>query len=371
MKIDKIVFSSSEMFSPWWNIQAPIWKSMGIEPVCILWGKIENTNMNPDLGEIIEKEFNPDLYESFQITWSKFYHTCTEPETTWIIGDMDLVPLQSKYFTEGISTLPDECYTHLAFGEIPRIGSAPFLEIMRRHHQPVTAESFTDLTYLNMFERLGGYYDGGMDLPAYYHVAKGKTFSAALGLEEKSFNDQVKWVCESKKFGLGPLHDNCFHQPSWSSVKHNYSSIPIPAEELYVWVADEGYSSHRIFSAHKEGKITFIPHRTPMMTPAFVHVEGTHLRHPNGEVLFNYTPPTTPNRLDRTFISRNPDGDVGSYIRPDLEGFTLRTSLGADFVLDLSSTYNNYLDVHCFRPFEYQEKALRLLLSEFWPNVHV
>ena len=347
MKIDKIIFSSSELFSPWWNIQAPIWRSMGIEPVCILWGKVENTDMNPELGEIIEKEFNPDLFESFQITWSKFYHTSTEPETTWIIGDMDLVPLQSKYFTDGISILPDDCYTHLAFGEIGRHSPNVLRAIARQAND-------RELTYLNMFDRRGGFYDGGMDIPAYYHVAKGKTFSIALGLKDKSFDEQVKWVTESKKFGLGPLHDNCFHHPPWDTAKHLYqakgpSAIPIPEEELYIWVADEGYSSHRIFSAHKEGKITFISHRNPIMT-----------------CLEDVWP--TPNRLDRGRIYHDINGDL-CYIN-DL---SVLNDLGDEGFnrLQTPSTYNNYLDVHCFRPFKDQEKGLHLLLSEFWPNVHV
>ena len=107
MKIDKVVFSSSELFAPFWNVQAKVWGEMGIEPVCLLWGKVENTDMDPSLGEIIEMEFNPDLFESFQITWSKFYHTLSEPDTTWIIGDMDQIPLRRSRFLDDIADLPD------------------------------------------------------------------------------------------------------------------------------------------------------------------------------------------------------------------------------------------------------------------------
>ena len=84
MKIDKIVFSTSEEFSPFWNIQSYIWKEkLGIEPVCILWGDIKKTNMKDTYGEIIEKKYNPDLLKSFQLTWSKFYQPYTEPDKTW------------------------------------------------------------------------------------------------------------------------------------------------------------------------------------------------------------------------------------------------------------------------------------------------
>ena len=370
MKIDKIIFSSSELFSPFWNIQAPLWRSMGIEPVCLLWGKIENTNMNPELGEIIEKEFNPDLYESFQITWSKFYHTSTEPETTWLIGDMDLVPLQSKYFTEGISALPAECYTHLAFGEIPRNG-VHVCNLIAKHYGDFS------LSFMNMFEQKGGFYDGGMDIPAYYHVAKGKIFSEALGLGEKSFDEQVKWVCESKKFGLGPLHDNNFHHPSWESVKHQYDSLPIPEDEKYIWVADEGYSSHRIWTAHQEGRIKFIPYLNPIMGKTVREVSTEKVGNRTDYQIRDKTQPSS-NRLDRASIYRTEEGvfyNVSSLSSLE-ETYTkvfdaMEGNTADDFDWNFKPTYNTHLDVHCHRPFEEQEAGLRQLLDRFWPSIDV
>lgn len=314
MKIDKVVFSSSELFAPFWNVQAKVWRELGIEPVCLLWGKIENTDMDPSLGEIIEMEFNPDLFESFQITWSKFYHTLSEPDTTWIIGDMDQIPLRRSRFIDDISDLPDECYTHLAFAEIPFRGQHIFKQIASRNQH-------LDLTIENVFCALGGFYDGGMDLPAYYHVAKGSVFNKALGLDEKTFDEQVKYVTESKLFGLGPLHDRNDHHPSWDSVKHSYN-IPVPEEELYVWVADENYSSHRIWNAHKTGKIKFIPKVS--YENADVRL-GRHRMSPDGQ----YVP--------STHYSKVTDG--------------------------------HYVDVHCARPYDQQEKALIQLLEAAWPNV--
>ena len=193
MKIDKVVFSSSELFAPFWNVQAKVWREMGIEPVCLLWGKIENTDMDPSLGEIIEMEFNPNLFESFQITWSKFYHTLSEPDTTWITGDMDQIPLRRSRFVDDLVDLPDDCYTHLAYAEIPFRTQHVFRSIASNNqHLALTIE--------NVFCALGGFYDGGMDLPAYYHVAKGSVFNKALGLDEKTFDEQVKYVTESKLF---------------------------------------------------------------------------------------------------------------------------------------------------------------------------
>ena len=46
MKIDKIVFSSSEKYSPFWNLQAEVWSNMGIQPVLLLWGEVKNTDVS-------------------------------------------------------------------------------------------------------------------------------------------------------------------------------------------------------------------------------------------------------------------------------------------------------------------------------------
>ena len=212
MKIDKVVFCCSEDFSPFWNIQSFLWKEkIGIEPVCLLWGKVKNTNMNDTYGEIIEKKYSPNLIKSFQMTWSKFYHTQIEPETTWLIGDMDLVPLQSAWFTSKIEDLSDDVYTHLAYGEIPKSCNED----------------------LKLSEKRGGYVNGGMDLAAYYHAAKGKIFTRALGLDECGFDEQINRVVEDGRFGLGPTNGLT---PEQTIMQYPY--IPIPRDELYYWVAD-------------------------------------------------------------------------------------------------------------------------------------
>jgi len=111
MKIDKIVFSSTEPYSDYWNLQAEVWSNMGIEPVLLLWGKKENTKATEKHGRIVEMEYSPDAIKSLQMTLSKFYYTQTEPEATWLTGDIDLYPLQRKWFTETVKDIPEECKT--------------------------------------------------------------------------------------------------------------------------------------------------------------------------------------------------------------------------------------------------------------------
>ena len=246
--------------------------------------------MNDTYGEIIEKKYSPNLIKSFQMTWSKFYHTQIEPETTWLIGDMDLVPLQSAWFTSKIEDLSDDVYTHLAYGEIPKSCNED----------------------LKLFEKRGGYVNGGMDLAAYYHAAKGKIFTRALGLDECGFDEQINRVVEDGRFGLGPTNGLT---PEQTIMQYPY--IPIPRDELYYWVADENYSSYRIYNAHKEGLLQFVSHITPRGRPH--------------------------DRLDRASMS---------------QGYYLCNS---------SQVKNNgYIDIHCDRPYKKQEEALKRVVGAAW-----
>lgn len=100
MKIDKILFCSSELFSPFWNIQSRIWKTkFGIEPVCLLYGSKEKCGISEEHGQVIECQFDPSLPDIIQLQFSKFFHTTTEPNTTWMTGDIDLVSCY-KYWRE-------------------------------------------------------------------------------------------------------------------------------------------------------------------------------------------------------------------------------------------------------------------------------
>ena len=71
MKIDKVIFSTSEEYSKFWNIQSKIYKEvLDIEPICILYGEKKNTDMTEEYGKVIERDFDPTLPKVLQITWS-------------------------------------------------------------------------------------------------------------------------------------------------------------------------------------------------------------------------------------------------------------------------------------------------------------
>ena len=286
MKIDKIVFSSSEEFSPFWNLQSYIWKEIfNIEPVCILWGKVKNTNMSDKYGLIIEKKYNPDLIKSFQITWSKFYHTMSELDTTWMIGDIDLYPLQKSFFIETIKDLNENLYTHLA-------------------SNVVTNQKYEDN---------GGY------LPAYYHIAKGKTFKNALSLGESSFEEQIINITGDDRYTL----KGKFSQEEVKVIygESSGNKVLIDENEYLYWCTDERYTSFKIFDSHKKGLINF---KTAC------------------EYQINIYEGPDQTRIDRANYY---DNFYHNY--------------------DKNMLINNKLiDIHCYRPFEQQKESLYNIIEE-------
>tara|TARA_R100000008_G_scaffold86216_1_gene78405 strand:+ start:876 stop:1781 length:906 start_codon:yes stop_codon:yes gene_type:complete len=233
MKIDKIVFSTSEEYSGFWNIQSKIWKSVfDIEPVCILFGKKENTNMKEDYGTIIEREFEKDLPKVLQITWSKFDYPKTEPDTVWMLGDIDMVPLQKFYFTDNIKDAPENAYLHLNFAGISLVRRGILDAFLKEGSESIA--------------RSNGSYNTGADLPGHYHVSKGSNFQKIFNLD-RTFREQVDDIASSHRHGLGPAGN---------------SEKPQGVDEIvnaggYYWCAEESYSSEKLFYAVQNKQIEF------------------------------------------------------------------------------------------------------------------
>ena len=68
MKIDKIIFTSTERYSDFWNLQAEVWSNMGIEPLLLLWGKKSNTDVSERHGKVLEMTYSSDAIMSLQMT---------------------------------------------------------------------------------------------------------------------------------------------------------------------------------------------------------------------------------------------------------------------------------------------------------------
>ena len=165
------------------------------------------------------QEVTENLPKILQITWSKFYYPRTEPETTWLMGDIDMIPLTKKWFlNENLSSIDENStYVHMNAG-----GCAHGLDL-----PPDT------------WIKKGSTTMGGCDLPAHYHVAKGKIFEKAYGSE--NFEQQVQKIVTSRTYGMGA---RC--NWDWNDVS-----------EKYFWIAEENYSSELLWKKCHDNLIKF------------------------------------------------------------------------------------------------------------------
>jgi hypothetical protein len=232
MKIDKVIFSSSTSseYSPFWNLQSELFLTkLGIEPICLLFGKKAETDMHERYGKIIEMEADPALPWALQLVWSKFNFPTSEPDTTWLIGDIDLVPLQHRHFIEKIANIPDTGYAHLNSGGIsqPRLGFPEgFLSVGSERHLKDLGQT------------------SGADLPGHYHVAKGRQFEVLT--QKRAFLDQIRHIVESDRYGMGVMGN-------WPKEKRQTDAY------WYYWCAEENYSSELILNAIRTNTLDFFP----------------------------------------------------------------------------------------------------------------
>ncbi len=157
MKINKVLWSSSIEYCDFWNVNSMIHnKFLGLDCVLLLYGKKSECDVSEEYGQVIECEFEEGAPDIPQLIFNKWHYTKNEPETTWLIGDIDQIPLQKEHFIDNIKNVPEDHYVHLA------------------------EDAFT-VNWKTERERLVGH----------YHAAKGKVFNEALDLNV-SLIDHVK-----------------------------------------------------------------------------------------------------------------------------------------------------------------------------------
>ena len=221
MKIDHIIFSSSEVFSPYWNLQSQVWKNkFGIEPLCLLFGDKKKCGMSEEYGKVYEMRTEQRLPPVLQITCSKFLAFDLLPfldrTKTYMIGDMDLFPLQTDWFTKNVEEVPEDSYLHLSVSK---------------------SEQKSLKKYGSKADFPG---PGAVDMCGYYHVAKGALYNALFN--KGAFLDTVAYIVQKNCYGLRVKIPN--------ENIHNMGDI----HDAY-WCAEETYTTQMIRNALLRSKI--------------------------------------------------------------------------------------------------------------------
>jgi hypothetical protein len=173
MKVQKVIFSCdlNPQYVGFWNsISKHTHEFLGLETQLICLGDPSGLGFSDKHGELKVVPLMSEYPGILQALWAKFWFTSQEPETVWMVGDLDLYPLQKKLFLNNCDHLPDDSYAHLspaAYGELWHTYSPKI-------HPGV---------------------------PGYYHVAKGKTFTEMLELHD-TFREAIDFMYNSGRFGI-------------------------------------------------------------------------------------------------------------------------------------------------------------------------
>jgi hypothetical protein len=180
MKIDKVIFSSSETFSVFWNVISKVYRTkLDIEPVCLFFGDRSKTNMSEEYGKIIDVPIMQQYPLLIQITWSKFFWPTLEPDKTWLIGDIDLIPLARYWFIDKIADIPDDHYVHFDADGITQLNHTQYTWCGRK----LNGQNCPDLGCPT-------------NMPAHYHCARGDVLKRGLEING-TFEEEIRHIVES------------------------------------------------------------------------------------------------------------------------------------------------------------------------------
>lgn len=174
MKIDKILFisdSNINYLSFWNSISKYYKKRFGLDSKLFFLGEKTSENehfLSEEYGEVEIVKPLDNIPIIIQSLWGKFWFTQTEPDTTWLIGDIDLYLLNKQYFEDCMARIPDVSYAHIN---------------------------------ANGYKCGDWWLNPKAGIPGYFHCATGKKFKEYLELSD-SFEQDCAYIFNSKKYGI-------------------------------------------------------------------------------------------------------------------------------------------------------------------------
>lgn len=166
MHIDRVILSSNDnkKYLDFWNIVSESWvKIANIRPTLFVISR-KDLNLNTKYGEVYYQDplENSDISTASQSQILRLFAASKFSEETCLISDLDMMPLQSKYFHDEVESVPDNNI---------------------------------------VFYSSDAYLPSGPSYPAFpmcYMLAKGKTFQEILGATYENFYEEiVEWMSHS------------------------------------------------------------------------------------------------------------------------------------------------------------------------------
>lgn len=130
MKINKVILSvnNNKLYLDFWKPVSMIWKlKFNIEPVLYYFYSNfleEDIEIDETYGKVIRIPLIKGIPDAIQIMWARYFMPSLDPENTYIISDIDMLPMSKEYFLQQIENVPEDSYVHInpcieSYGLIP------------------------------------------------------------------------------------------------------------------------------------------------------------------------------------------------------------------------------------------------------------
>lgn len=109
-KIDRVVLATNDNpdYIQFWPIAAKAWQEIvGVRPTLALIGG-QDVQVDESYGDIIRFEPIPGIPTSFYAQCVRLLLPCLFPTEGCVLADIDLIPLQKRFFTKKIARIPDD-----------------------------------------------------------------------------------------------------------------------------------------------------------------------------------------------------------------------------------------------------------------------
>lgn len=200
MKIDKVILASdsNNFYLDFWEPVSRLWKEkFNIDPVLCFFYKDyfeEQIEISEKYGKVLRIKSIPEIPIALQAQWSRYFFPSLEEQSTWLLSDIDMIPMSEFYFIDQLKKINEDDYVHL---------------------NPC----------MNTYGRI----------PACYHVASGINYKKYLSLPnnwEKSLYDVYKYS-NDKKLNI------------WFADE-NYSTMQLKDKNINFIERDGGQNGHRV-----------------------------------------------------------------------------------------------------------------------------
>lgn len=115
MKIDKVIMSCDDKpyYYDFWLPVSKVWKTVfDIHPVLIVISD-DDLGLSEEYGDVVYMKPVDGVPTHVQAQCVRYWYPTTEQDVTWMISDIDMIPISKHYFIDFVKQIDDDKFSNL------------------------------------------------------------------------------------------------------------------------------------------------------------------------------------------------------------------------------------------------------------------